>query len=120
MEKSLNSGATVLGISLLVLGVGYELNFGISLILSLLLGSVTGLIVEGAWDTNVMMGVVFRGLMLFAGVGLIIKWLGLINSPPIEEVPLGTLAIGQLNTERRLSEFSVNLLWSDFAKRKKI
>ena len=69
-----------------------------------------------------ILGIIAWGLIGFAVLAIILKLLGIISSPPITEILLGGVLVELLRVETRFKEFSVklNLLWSDFRKRKEL
>tara|TARA_Y100000310_G_scaffold228641_1_gene230942 strand:+ start:402 stop:650 length:249 start_codon:yes stop_codon:yes gene_type:complete len=73
-----------------------------------------------------ILGIVAWGLILFAVLAAILKFIGIISSPPITEILLGGILIEIIRLESRLNKELTkittrqNLLWSDFKKRKDI
>lgn len=69
-----------------------------------------------------VLGIIAWGLIGFALLALILKWLGIIGSPPTTEILLGGVLAELLRIETKFKEFGVklDLLWSEFKKRKKI
>jgi hypothetical protein len=67
-----------------------------------------------------ILGIIAWGLIGFAVLSIILKILGLINSPPITEILLGGTLIELLRIETKIKEFNIklSLLWSDLKKRK--
>lgn len=69
-----------------------------------------------------ILGIIAWGLIAFAVLAIILKWLGIIGSPPFTEILLGGILAELLRIETRFKEFGIklNLLWSDFKKRKEL
>ena len=69
-----------------------------------------------------ILGVIAWGLIAFAVLAIILKWLDIIGSPPITEILLGGVLVELLRIETKFKEFSVklSLVWSDLKKRKEL
>ena len=67
-----------------------------------------------------ILGIIAWGLIAFALLAALLKWLGIIGSPPITEILLGAVLVELLRIETKFKEFGVklSLVWSDFRKRK--
>tara|TARA_Y100000034_G_C6633243_1_gene276537 strand:- start:308 stop:541 length:234 start_codon:yes stop_codon:yes gene_type:complete len=69
-----------------------------------------------------ILGIIAWGLIIFSVIGLILKSLGIINSPPLTEILLGAMLIELIRIEKTFKEFSIkqSILWSDLQRRKDI
>lgn len=132
---------TMIGGALVVVIISAVLNlvFGFDTVLSLVIAGVIGigvgfLIDEDRKDmVNKILGIIGWGLILYGVVVGILKWVGVVGSPSVSDVILGGIVFEFLRFERRIieelseikskfKEFGVklNILWSDFRKRKEI
>ncbi len=71
---------------------------------------------------NIILGIIAWGLIAFAILVVILKLLGIVNSPPITEILLAGILAELLRVETKFKEFSIKLgiIWLDFKKRKDI
>jgi len=73
-----------------------------------------------------ILGILAWGLIAFALLALLLKGLGLINSPPITEILLGGIVIELFRFETKFSKdlagikIKLDFLWYDFRKRKDV
>lgn len=112
-------GAIILAILLSILNLILNLNIILSIILSIIVGLVISLLI-GKSSYRTILGIIAWGLIGFALLAFLLKLFNIINSPPITEILLGGILAELLRIETKFKEFNVrlNMLWSDFTKRK--
>ncbi len=118
---TISIGAIIIVILLVIFNILLNLNIIISIILGVIGGIITGFII-GRLTQRTILGIIAWGLIIFSILAIILKWLNIINSPPIAEILLSGILVELLRIETKFKEFNVrlNTLWSDFMKRKKI
>ncbi len=102
-----------------------NLLLNISIILSILIAIIIAIFISlliSKPTIRTILGIIAWGLIVFAVIAVILKWLGVVNSPPITELLLTGILAELLRLETKFKDFHVrlNLLWSDFRKRKEI
>jgi len=69
---------------------------------------------------DIILGIIAWGLIAFAVLIILLKLLGIVNSPPIPEILLAGILAELLRIETKFKEFNIKLgiIWTDFKKRK--
>lgn len=105
---AISIGAIASIILIFILNIILNINIAVSLIIGLLAGLIIGLLI-GKLTPRTALGIIAWSLIGFAILSFLLKYLGLINSPPITEILLGGILAELLRIETKFKEFNVRL-----------